>query len=145
MTDLVFVDTNVFLYAMDEGEAGKHRAASEWRHRLWETRRGRTSFQVLQEFYFNATRKSRASSERARDEIQDLLRWQPASISASILQRAWDVEDEYRLSFWDALIVAAAKASSCRYLLTEDLQAGQDFAGVVVVNPFLRNFASLCE
>ncbi|HEU5451456.1 MAG TPA: hypothetical protein VFU76_05695, partial [Terriglobales bacterium] len=69
----------------------------------------------------------------------------PASISASILQRAWDVEDEYRLSFWDALIVAAAKASSCRYLLTEDLQAGQDFAGVVVVNPFLRNFASLCE
>ncbi len=51
---------------------------------------------------------------------------------------AWEVQDRYRISFWDSAIVAAAKVSSCRYLLTEDLQADQDMGGVVVINPFGR-------
>jgi len=59
------------------------------------------------------------------------------------LERSWRIQERYQLSFWDALVVAAAKAASCRYLLTEDLQAGQDLDGLVVVNPFLDDPESL--
>jgi predicted nucleic acid-binding protein len=64
-------------------------------------------------------------------------------VDAALLEQGWRIQDRYRLSFWDALIVAAARAASCRYLLTEDLQADQDLDGVVVVNPFLRDPGTL--
>ncbi len=57
---------------------------------------------------------------------------------AGLLESGWRLQDRYRLSYWDALIVAAAKAAACGYLLTEDLQAGQKLDGIEVVNPFLR-------
>jgi predicted nucleic acid-binding protein len=57
---------------------------------------------------------------------------------AALIESGWKLQDRYRLSYWDALIVAAAKVASCRYLLTEDLQTGQKLDGIEVVNPFLR-------
>jgi predicted nucleic acid-binding protein len=58
------------------------------------------------------------------------------AIDERIIERGWEIQDRYQLSFWDAMIVAAAKAASCQYLLTEDLQANQDLNGIRVVNPF---------
>lgn len=145
MTAAVFVDTNVFIYCIEEKEPKKQQRAREWREALWNSRRGRTSFQVLQELYSQATRKWPAKREEIRDEVLDLLSWNPRAVDGHTLREAWEAQDRYRLSFWDALIVAAAKASSCHYLLTEDLQAGQDFDGVLVVNPFLREFDALSE
>jgi predicted nucleic acid-binding protein len=58
---------------------------------------------------------------------------------AALLEHGWKLQDGYQLSYWDALIVAAAKAASCRYLLTEDLQAGQKLDAIEVVNPFQRS------
>ncbi|MGO9085377.1 MAG: PIN domain-containing protein [Candidatus Sulfotelmatobacter sp.] len=138
MTALVFVDSNVLIYAMDEGNPKKHEAAKLWRSELWKSRRGRVSFQVLQEFYANIARRWPEASEQARAEIRNLLAWKPVVMNAEILEHGWKVQDRYKLSFWDSLIVAAAKAASCRFLLTEDLQADQDFDGVVVLNPFRR-------
>jgi predicted nucleic acid-binding protein len=83
--------------------------------------------------------------DKARAEVRDLLTWQPVPVDVAILERGWKVQDRYQLSYWDALIVAAAKSVSCRYLLTEDLQAGQDVDGVIVVNPFLNSPASLSQ
>jgi len=143
MTDLVFVDTNVFIYALDEADTAKQKAAQAWRAELWTSRRGRTSFQVLQEFYAKAMQKWPVAREAARAEVRDLLAWRPVVANAGVLQESWKIQDRYRLSFWDSLIVAAAKASSCRYLLTEDLQAEQELDGVVVVNPFGRSISSL--
>ena len=136
MTAPVFVDTNVFIYAVDRGDPSKRRAAREWRSELWRSRLGRTGFQVLQEFFVNVTQKSLASRDDARAEVRDLLTWNPVPIGASTLERGWKIQDRYKISFWDALIVAAAAQSSCGYLLTEDLQAGQNLDGVVVVDPF---------
>jgi predicted nucleic acid-binding protein len=132
----VFVDTNVFLYALDRANLDKQAVAQSWRAELWRTRRGRISVQVLQEFYANVIRKWPAARDDARAEIRDLLAWRPIPIDADLIEEAWSVQDRYGLSFWDTLIVAAAKSSSCQYLLTEDLQAGQDLNGVIVVNPF---------
>ena len=135
----VFVDSNVFLYAVDEADANKQRAARCWRAELWKSRRGRVSFQVLGEFYVNAVRKRPAASEEARAEVRDLLAWDPVVTDAAMLELGWKLQDRYQLSYWDALIVAAAKTASCRYLLTEDLQAGQRMDGIEVVIPFLRS------
>lgn len=136
MSDLVFVDTNVFLYAMDASEPRKHTAALEWRSELWKRGLGRTSSQVLQEFYANATQKWPGALNAARDEIRNLMAWRPVSIGPGIMLEGWKIQDRYRFSFWDALIVAAAKACSCRFLLTEDLQHGQTLDSVTVLNPF---------
>lgn len=145
MTAPVFVDTNVLIYAMDEGDPQKHGAALNWRAELWRSGRGRISYQVLQEFYANVAQKWPGVREQARAEARDLLAWQPVKMDAALLELGWRLQDRFQLSFWDALIVAAAKSSSCRYLLTEDLQAGQDLDGVFVVNPFLSDPAALPE
>jgi len=139
MTALIFVDTNIFIYTFDEAAAGKQRAAKRWLEELWQSRRGRISFQVLQEFYANIAQKWPGAREEAREKVLELLDWGPVAINRGVIERSWVIQDRYRLSFWDALIVAAAGTASCRYLLTEDLQSGQDFDGVVVVNPFLRS------
>jgi len=137
MTAPVFVDSNVFLYALDEADQKKQRAARNWRAELWKSRRGRVSFQVLGEFYVNAIRLLPKARDEARAEIRDLLAWNPVVTDAAVLEHGWKLQDRYRLSYWDALIVAAAEASSCRYLLTEDLQPGQKLDGIEVINPFL--------
>ena len=136
MTALVFVDTNVLLYALDTAVPEKQRAAAAWRAELWRSRRGRVSYQVLQEFYVQALRKEPKRAELARAEVRDLFAWEPVAVDADVIQTAWGFQARFSLSFWDALIVAAAHTLQCRFLLTEDLSHGQDLGGVRVVNPF---------
>ncbi len=136
MSAPVFVDTNVLLYAVDQADPRKHRAALAWRTELWRSRRGRLSFQVLQEFYVQAVRKSPKRAAVVRAEVRDLLAWDPRPVEAGVLEEAWVLQDRYQLSFWDALIVAAAVGEGCGYLLTEDLSHGQMLDGVRVVSPF---------
>ena len=143
MTANVFVDTNVLIYAVDQADLQKQQAAQAWRQWLWETNRGRISFQVLQEFYVNAIKKQLSAQAEIRKEIEDLMTWQPIPLDASVIARAWKIEDRYRISFWDSLIIAAARVADCRYLLTEDLQRGQELDGVMIVDPFVTAPASL--
>jgi predicted nucleic acid-binding protein len=143
MTAPVFVDSNVFLYALDEADPIKQQAAQTWRSELWKTRLGRISFQVLSEFYVNVLRIKSKAKEEARAEVRDLLSWNPIVMESSLLEAGWKIQDRYQMSYWDALIVAAAKAASCGYLLTEDLKAGQKLDGIEVVSPFLRKPSSI--
>jgi predicted nucleic acid-binding protein len=143
MTAPVFVDSNIFLYSVDDADPRKQRVARDWRAELWKSRLGRVSFQVLNEFYVNAVRLKPAARDEARAEVRDLLAWNPVVVDAALIERSWKLQDSYRLSFWDSLIVAAAKAASCGFLLTEDLQDGQKLDGVEVVNPFLREPGSV--
>lgn len=145
MTAPVFVDTNVLIYSVDLADPGKQRQAQTWLHALWKSKLGRLSFQVLQEFYANVSRKEPSAVNDAREEVQTLLAWNPVPVTANLLEAAWKIQDRYQLSFWDSLIVAAAKAASCRFLLTEHLQPGQDFDGLLVVSPFLRDPSSLTQ
>jgi len=133
----------LLIYALDEADPEKQKAAWAWKSELWKNGLGRISCQVLQEFYVKVTKKRPGARRQARAEVRDLLAWQPVAMDAEILERCWRIQDRYQLSFWDALIVAAAKAASCRYLLTEDLQEGQDLEGVMVINPFLHDPATL--
>lgn len=134
----VFVDTNVLVYAKDASEGTKQPRASEWIAALWRSHQGRISFQVLAEFYTTVTRKLSPglSAAEATDEVHDLLAWAPVSIDAAIFEDALGLAGRFRLSLWDAQIVAAARAAGCQHLLTEDLQRGQLFDSVRVVDPF---------
>ena len=143
MTALVFVDTNVLIYALDSTEPKKQQVAKGWRTNLWDNQTGRVSFQVLQEFYAQVTRKWPSFRALARSEVRDLLTWGPVPVDAVLLQRSWELQDRYQLSIWDALIVAAAKSASCAYLLTEDLQDGQSLDGLLVISPFKHDPASI--
>lgn len=134
----VFVDTNVFVYRHDLSDPVKQRLAQQWIEWLAHARTGRLSYQVLQELFATLTR-TRGPSFRpaeAREIVEALATWQPIQTDLFILQRAWAVQERYRISWWDSLIVAAAQASACRVLLTEDLQDAQNFDGVRIVNPF---------
>lgn len=136
---LVFVDSNILVYALDEADSRKQQAAQAWRAALWKSHRGRLSFQVLNEFYVNALRIQPAARESVRAEVRDLLTWGPVATDDSLLETGWKLQDGYQLSYWDALIVAAAKAASCPYLLSEDFQNGQRLDGIEVVDPFQRD------
>src|SRR5258706_16427377 len=104
MTVPVFVDTNVFIYALDQVDLRKHQAARAWRAELWKSRRGRTSFQVLQEFFVNVTQKALSSREDARAEVRDLLAWNTVHVNAIMLEDGCNIQDHYKLSFLVAVI-----------------------------------------
>jgi len=135
MTELVFVDSNVFLYAHDASEPAKQLRAREWIEHLWDAGLGRLSTQVLSEFYANA-RKFGVPKEQAWETIDTLMAWNPRAIDAGLLRAAHEIEHRFRLSWCDSTIVAAAQAEKCRVLLTEDLQDGTTIGGVIVRSPF---------
>lgn len=147
MTAPIFVDTNILVYALDAGAGQKRVQAREWMAMAWQSGRGRLSVQVLEEFYVTLTRKLRPGlpPDRAREEVRALLPWQPIEKGPAMLESAWRLQDRFQLSWWDAAIVAAAKATRSRYLLTEDLQDGQDLDGVLVVNPFRHTPDSIAD
>ncbi len=135
----VFVDTNVLLYSEDGANGAKQAQAIAWLERLWQRRLGRLSTQVLNEFYVNVTRKITPAMPAgdARAEVRRYQRWQPWAIDHATVESAWSVESRYGLNYWDALIVAAAQAQGCRFLLSEDLQHRQQIDSVQILNPFL--------
>ncbi len=134
----VFFDTNVFVYREDGSEPAKQSRADDWIVHLARRRAARISFQVLQELYATLTRKLKPAFDtgEAQEIVRDLTVWQPAAIDLAMLERGWILQDRYSLSWWDALIVAAAQSCGCSALLTEDLQHGQIFGRVRVIDPF---------
>jgi len=134
----VFVDTNVFLYAIDRTEPDKAKIAGDWIDGLLSAGTARTSLQVVREFYAQARRARRfgATSKEIRTAAAALLEWSPVETDAAAIVRAWEIEDRSSISWWDALIVASAERAGCGYVLTEDLGHGQRYGTVRVVDPF---------
>ena len=105
---------------------------------LWETRLGVISAQVLQEFYVNVTRKIPTPLKRsiARDIIRQYSVWPVVEPNADMIIRASELEERHQLSFWDAMIVAAARQAGAARIITEDLSHGETVDGVAIENPF---------
>jgi predicted nucleic acid-binding protein len=133
-----FVDTNILVYAYDRGAGAKHDRAAELVEALWQDGNGLVSTQVLQEFYVNVRRKAKRpiSPDEARSLIHDYLAWEPIVNDGALILDAVDAEVRYQLSFWDALIVAAAEKSAADVILSEDFSDGQRFGSVEIRNPF---------
>ena len=133
-----FVDTNILLYSLDlePANAGKTAIATEILTRSDLA----LSVQVLQEFYVQATHVRRPDAlphDIAARFIQKWLRFRIQETTLAVLQSALALKDRYQISYWDAAILAAAKSARCQQLLSEDLNHGQDYDGITVINPFL--------
>ena len=138
MNAFVFVDTNVLLYARDDSEPAKRQRAQAWLEHLWQKRLGRTSMQVLSECYVNLRRMGgpRLTTEEAWERVSRYFAWKPLAADEALLRRAQQIEQRYRLNWWDCVVVGAAQIQDCGLLLTEDLQDGGIYGGVRVRSPF---------
>jgi predicted nucleic acid-binding protein len=140
MTGPYFVDANVFVYMSDPRDTRKQARAEQWVKSLWQSRMGRTSAQVLSEYYAVATRKlaPKVPHAQAWGYVQELMAWAPHPVDEPLMRRAREIEERFQISWWDSLVVAAAQLQDCRILLTEDLQDGMTFGTVRVRDPFLH-------
>ena len=132
-----FVDTNVLLYSISRApaEASKREIAIA----LLDADDIALSVQVLQEFYVQATRATRPDAlphDIAAGLIHTWLRFKIQETTLAIVLGALDIKAAYKLSYWDAAILATARTLGCRELLSEDMSHGQEVEGVRIVNPF---------
>jgi predicted nucleic acid-binding protein len=135
---LTFVDTNVLAYAHDRSEPARQSVAQAVLEQLWVDRTGVLSTQVLQELYVVATRKLDPPMRRAaaRELVALYGEWPVVQVDVALVVSASELEERHTLSFWDALIVEAARRAGATRLLTEDLQQGRRIGGVSIENPF---------
>jgi predicted nucleic acid-binding protein len=131
-----FVDTNIFIYAVDRGAGRKQDRAVGLIERLVQESSGAISTQVLVEFFSAATRKFHLSSEEAEQTIVDLKGWILHRPDHVDLVRACHLHRRYKFSWWDALMVNSALELGCSILWTEDLRDGQKIGALTVRNPF---------
>lgn len=137
MSARTFVDTNVLIYAHDRDAGEKYETAKTVLRELWTEREGVLSMQVLQEFYVNVTRKipSPLPKAAARAIVESYRSW-CMQTTVEEIATAFRIEDQAKVGFWDALVVASASKSGAVRLVSEDLNAGQTILGVRVENPF---------
>ncbi len=132
-----FIDANILLYSLDfaPANATKNSVATD----ILRNSDLALSIQVLQEFYVQATHSRRTdaiSHDIAVRLMQKWMRFRIQENTREVLESALTLKDRFHISFWDASILAAAKSCGCKELLSEDLNHGQDYEGITVINPF---------
>jgi predicted nucleic acid-binding protein len=134
----VFVDTNILVYAEDLDAGEKHPVARDLITDLWRSGEGVLSVQVLQEFFVTVTRKIPRPLPQAEalKRVEEYLTWRVVENTGDVLRGGIRLAASLKVSFWDALVLEAARVSGCDRVLTEDLNHGQKVGGVLIVNPF---------
>jgi len=135
MPDRSFFDTNVLIYADDKADPAKQQRALDL---VAEHRRGRTgvvSLQVLQEYFVTVTRKLQVDARVARRKVELLAEFDVVIPEVVDILAAIDLHRLHGFSFWDALILRAAKQAGCSVLFSEDMQGEREIDGVQIVNP----------
>jgi predicted nucleic acid-binding protein len=134
---MTFIDTNILLYAVCPGS--DERVKADKARGILRRDDLVLSVQVLQEFYVQATRISRTQPLSHADAVSLIslwLRFHVVELSVPLMQTALRIKDRYHTSYWDAAILAAADTAGCTELLSEDLNPGQSYDGIRVINPF---------
>jgi predicted nucleic acid-binding protein len=137
-TGLQFVDTNILVYAHDRSAGTKHVRALGLVEEIWGNHSGCLSIQVMQEFYVVTTQKilKPLEQETVLRILRDLMQWRLHAPIAEDVLGAIDLQKQYSLSFWDAMILWSAQQLGCSILWSEDLSGGQRYGDLRVLNPF---------
>ncbi|MGH8309800.1 MAG: PIN domain-containing protein, partial [Steroidobacteraceae bacterium] len=125
----------ILIYAHDRDAGEKRERAARTLEGLWNDRNGRLSVQVLQEFYVTVTQRLATAQAAAREVMRTYAPWVQQQTTPATVLRATEIGELAKISFWDALIVAAAEQAGATEIYTEDLNAGQTIVGVRIVNP----------
>lgn len=139
MSGRCFVDTNILVYVHDLSAGAKCRRAQELTRDLWDSQNGVVSTQVLQELYFALRRRLKISLSvvDARAIVRDYFQWEVVINNRDSIIRATEIEAQFRISFWDGLVLQAAEKAGASLVYSEDLSHGQLYGSVRVMNPFL--------
>lgn len=136
MIALSFFDTNILLYMYNESDVAKRARARSLFQEHAANGRIVSSTQVVQEFYAVGSRKLGLPRPLLRTAVGLLLSLPMVTIDPAHIVTAMEIEERFRISFWDALIVSAATSSGADVLYTEDLSDGQRYGAIEVRNPF---------
>jgi predicted nucleic acid-binding protein len=133
-----FVDANILVYAEDRDAGSKHTIARDLVGDLWRSREGVVSIQVLQEFFVIVTRKipKPLAPQEALAIVKQYLTWRVVENTGELLLAGIRLASSLKISFWDALVLQAARAERCEKVWTEDLNHGQRIGDLVILNPF---------
>ncbi len=136
-----FFDTNILIYADDKVAPRKQRRALDLVAEHRRARTGVVSLQVLQEYFVAVTRKLGVDAAIARRKVELIAEFDVASLDVPDILAAIDLHRLHGFSFWDALILRAAKQAGCTVLFSEDMQDMREVDGVRIVNPFVAQEA----
>lgn len=133
-----FLDTNILVYSYDGSAGQKHKLAAQLMEACWKNENGCLSIQILQEFFVTVTRKiaNPLNYQIAQQIVADLTQWRLHVPGASDLLQAIEFQQNYQLAFWDAQVIQSATRLGCKQMLSEDLNHGQVYGALQVINPF---------
>ena len=132
----IFFDTNILVYTIDSRDPAKQRKARETLHEAVKSHSPVISTQVLQEFYVAATMKLKADRLLVKGILHNFQNMEKVNNDPEMIEQAIDISILSKLAFWDSLIIAAAEKAGCEMIFSEDLNPGQSFRGIRLVNPF---------
>ncbi len=133
-----FIDTNVLIYQLDNRDKGKQKKCRDLVKSLVTNREAVISTQVLQEFYVACTTKLKIKPILVKGIMHGFENMEVVSIGTELINEAIDTSIQYKLSFWDSLVVVSAESAKCQFLYTEDLNEGQIIRNVKIQNPLIQ-------
>ncbi len=143
MTARILVDTNVILYTLDPRETAKRPVCVKWLKTLIAQGSITISPQVCNEVRSAGVRRLNLPAGEVRTVVRNLLPFCTAPLTAAEIDRALEIEQRYRASWWDAVLLASAIGAGCTHFLTEDGQSAPVIEGVKIVNPFASEPADI--
>ncbi len=135
----IFIDTNVLVYTLDKKDENKQGQARNILQKIIALHHPVISTQVVKEFYVVATTKLKADQIVVKNIIHNFQNMEIVNNDLDLVEQAIDISVVSRISFRDSLIIAAAEKANCEFVFSEDLNPGQTFRGVAVLNPFTRD------
>jgi len=136
----IFIDTNILVYTLDKRDKVKQKKAREILKKIVEVHQPVLSTQIIKEFYVVSVSKLKADHLMVKNIIHNFKNMEIVNNDLDLIEQAIDISIISRISFWDSLVVAAAEKSKCDFIISEDLNAGQTYRGVMVINPFEKEF-----
>lgn len=131
-----FFDSNILIYADDNGEVEKQRIARELVAKHFSTGSAVVSVQVLQEYFNVVTKKQKMDASVARLKVELLSKFVAHITLPEDVLLATDIYRLHKMSFWDSMLVRSAKQAECKILFSEDMQNGRIIDGLQIINPF---------
>ncbi|MCH7944659.1 MAG: PIN domain-containing protein [Armatimonadetes bacterium] len=136
MTGKTFVDTNIFLYTIERANSTRRSKARRLVHDCQDSGLGVVSTQVINEFAVNAMHRFGQSPSEVRRYFRLFEHFEIVTHSLDLAKQALEICESAKVSYWDAILIAAASSAKCSTLYTEDLSHGQSIQGLKIVNPF---------
>jgi predicted nucleic acid-binding protein len=134
----IFIDTNILVYTLDQKNIEKRDMARKIVKKVVESHQPVISTQVIEEFYVVASNKLKADPIAVKNIIHNFHNMEIVNNDLDLIEQAIDISVISQLSFWDSLIIAAAEKANCEYVLSEDLNSGQNYRGIKLLNPFIK-------